>query len=777
MADDDPSIHRLEASAPTTGGLVIKRSGDAAAFKVPKPSLLGLDTLAAHKRRERDEAQRLISFRVDDAEADGADSIGSAGSTTGFRQPNSVVDGDGSGVGDGGHKLSRNYRAGRVETPSHTGGVTDKARTRILQLAEKERRGVHITSTKEGREPRRRDYGDAQRNYRRSSGGGDNRRDTRKRDRDRDRPRRDNSRGDHQRPTSRSRSDDGGGGDVQHSSRAKEHGNSTLRRDRTGASSERSLHTPRFRDEPGTPGSNAGGSSSGHGSGKTASTSWEEDDDDDDDATAGPKKRSAWDFPTPSSSSGSSVADRSEWSVRSRSKLRADKAAADDTPRPTPAHKYNAWAHDRKRSGATPQTARTSGGRPGAGGDQPWQTAEERDLWEEEQQRLDREWYNIDEGFDDETNPFGAGGNNAEYFQKREEQLEQRRKKRISAQQRQNNKDNELWERNRMLTSGVVTSITVSEDFDEEAVERVHLLVHHIVPPFLDGRIVFTKQPEPVIPVRDPTSDMALMARKGSALVRMFREQKERRKAQKKHWQLGGTKMGNIMGVEKQADEAEDKFDADRDEADYKKGQKFAQHMIGDANRQSDFAQKKTLLEQRRFLPVFAVRQELLNVIRENSVVIIVGETGSGKTTQLTQYLHEDGYSRFGMIGCTQPRRVAAMSVAKRVSDEMGTQLGDDIGYAIRFEDCTSEKTVIKYMTDGILLRESLREPDLDNYSAIIMDEAHERSLSTDVLFGLLREVSFWVVLASFIAYIRRTWRDTVLLVLARIVFAPVEHM
>lgn len=75
-------------------------------------------------------------------------------------------------------------------------------------------------------------------------------------------------------------------------------------------------------------------------------------------------------------------------------------------------------------------------------------------------------------------------------------------------------------------------------------------------------------------------------------------------------------------------------------------------------------------------------------------MVIIVGETGSGKTTQLTQYLHEDGYSRYGMIGCTQPRRVAAMSVAKRVSDEMGTQLGEEVGYAIRFEDCTSEVSV-----------------------------------------------------------------------------------
>lgn len=82
--------------------------------------------------------------------------------------------------------------------------------------------------------------------------------------------------------------------------------------------------------------------------------------------------------------------------------------------------------------------------------------------------------------------------------------------------------------------------------------------------------------------------------------------------------------------------------------------------------------------------------------------------------------------------------------------------IGDEVGYAIRFEDCTSENTVIKYMTDGILLRESLREPDLDHYSAIIMDEAHERSLSTDVLFGLLREVSLflWSVQSEIIIYI-----------------------
>ncbi len=130
-----------------------------------------------------------------------------------------------------------------------------------------------------------------------------------------------------------------------------------------------------------------------------------------------------------------------------------------------------------------------------------------------------------------------------------------------------------------------------------------------------------------------------------------------------------------------------------------------------------------------------------MRIIRENQVIVVVGETGSGKTTQLAQFLHEDGYTQYGMIGCTQPRRVAAMSVAKRVSEEMECKLGGLVGYSIRFEDCTSHETKIKYMTDGVLLRESLNEGDLDRYSAIILDEAHERSLSTDVLMGLLRKI------------------------------------
>ena len=154
----------------------------------------------------------------------------------------------------------------------------------------------------------------------------------------------------------------------------------------------------------------------------------------------------------------------------------------------------------------------------------------------------------------------------------------------------------------------------------------------------------------------------------------------------------------------------------------------------------SEFAQTKTLKQQRRALPVFSVRRDFLDLLREHQIIVVVGETGSGKTTQLTQYLREEGYCRSGLIGCTQPRRVAAMSVAHRVADEVGCECGKAVGYAIRFEDCTSEETQIKYMTDGVLLRETLRGGALDNYSCVIMDEAHERSLNTDVLFGILKE-------------------------------------
>ncbi len=147
-----------------------------------------------------------------------------------------------------------------------------------------------------------------------------------------------------------------------------------------------------------------------------------------------------------------------------------------------------------------------------------------------------------------------------------------------------------------------------------------------------------------------------------------------------------------------------------------------------------------TIMEQRQSLPIYKLKDELIKAINDNQILIVVGETGSGKTTQLTQYIAEAGFAARGRIGCTQPRRVAAMSVAKRVAEEFGCLLGQEVGYTIRFEDCTSNETMIKYMTDGMLLRESLLDGEMRNYSCIMLDEAHERSISTDVLFGLLKE-------------------------------------
>ncbi|KAH8051038.1 helicase [Aureococcus anophagefferens] len=126
---------------------------------------------------------------------------------------------------------------------------------------------------------------------------------------------------------------------------------------------------------------------------------------------------------------------------------------------------------------------------------------------------------------------------------------------------------------------------------------------------------------------------------------------------------------------------------------------------------------------------------------RQHQVLVVIGETGSGKTTQMTQYMAEMGLTARGAVGCTQPRRVAAMSVAKRVAEEFGCELGAEVGYSIRFEDCTSPATVLKYMTDGMLMREYLADNDLGRYAALILDEAHERTIHTDVLFGLLKDL------------------------------------
>ncbi|GAA4731421.1 hypothetical protein GCM10023216_24330 [Isoptericola chiayiensis] len=137
-------------------------------------------------------------------------------------------------------------------------------------------------------------------------------------------------------------------------------------------------------------------------------------------------------------------------------------------------------------------------------------------------------------------------------------------------------------------------------------------------------------------------------------------------------------------------------------------------------------------------LPVSARREDIAAAIRENQVVIVAGETGSGKTTQLPKILLELGRGRAGQIGHTQPRRIAARSVADRVADELGTELGGVVGYQVRFTDTSSEDTLVKVMTDGILLAQIQRDPDLLAYDTIVIDEAHERSLNIDFLLGYL---------------------------------------
>ncbi|RUP43195.1 P-loop containing nucleoside triphosphate hydrolase protein, partial [Jimgerdemannia flammicorona] len=150
----------------------------------------------------------------------------------------------------------------------------------------------------------------------------------------------------------------------------------------------------------------------------------------------------------------------------------------------------------------------------------------------------------------------------------------------------------------------------------------------------------------------------------------------------------------------------------------------------------------RKILAGRRKLPVYAQRTEFLELVHNNQILVLVGETGSGKTTQIPQFLAYDDLPQHKkkMIACTQPRRVAAMSMAQRVADELDCALGAEVGYTIRFEDNTSPDTFLKYMTDGMLLREAMADPELNRYSAIILDEAHERTVSTDILMGLVKE-------------------------------------
>ncbi|KAK9277665.1 hypothetical protein L1049_007212 [Liquidambar formosana] len=175
---------------------------------------------------------------------------------------------------------------------------------------------------------------------------------------------------------------------------------------------------------------------------------------------------------------------------------------------------------------------------------------------------------------------------------------------------------------------------------------------------------------------------------------------------------------------------------------DFTSGNQINGKAPNEDRRDDSFVRKQRIAQHRKSLPIASAEKRLVEEVRKNDTLVIVGETGSGKTTQLPQYLFNVGFCRDGkIIGITQPRRVAAVTVAKRVAEECGVALGQRVGYSIRFEDETSNSTRIKYMTDGLLLREALLDPYLSRYSVIIVDEAHERTVHTDVLLGLLKNV------------------------------------
>ncbi|XP_046841771.1 ATP-dependent RNA helicase DHX8-like [Xenia sp. Carnegie-2017] len=309
----------------------------------------------------------------------------------------------------------------------------------------------------------------------------------------------------------------------------------------------------------------------------------------------------------------------------------------------------------------------------------------------------------------------------------------------------------EKWEIKQLISAGVLDK-SEYPDFDDEtgvlpqegegSDEEIEIELVEEEPPFLNGQTKLSIDMSPVKIVKNPDGSLQRAAMTQTALAK---ERRELKQAQREEQANSVPKDLNKLWVDPVPSGGEER-------------PQFAQEVKGMGLsakddmpewRKASFGGKKvsygkktnlSILEQRQSLPIYKLRDELVKAVHDNQLLIVIGETGSGKTTQITQYVAEAGLASVGKIGCTQPRRVAAMSVAKRVSEEFGCRLGQEVGYTIRFEDCTTPETKIKYMTEGMLLRECLIDPDLSQYSMIMLDEAHERTIHTDVLFGLMKK-------------------------------------
>lgn len=313
----------------------------------------------------------------------------------------------------------------------------------------------------------------------------------------------------------------------------------------------------------------------------------------------------------------------------------------------------------------------------------------------------------------------------------------------------------ERWEIKQLIASGAISAADypdIDKDYDDgingnggqELEEDVDIEVRDEEPPFLAGQTKQSLELSPIRVVRAPEGSLNRAAQNGAQLAKERKdlkdqEAKDRAAEEAAKVNLGEQWQDPMIAPEdrKFASELRQKKDQDtRVNTAVPEWKRVTQGQNQSLGKRTSM----TIKEQRESLPVFKFRKQLLEAVKENQLLIVVGDTGSGKTTQLTQYLAEAGYANDGMIGCTQPRRVAAMSVAKRVAEEVGCELGKEVGYTIRFEDRSSSETRIKYMTDGMLQREILLDPDLKRYTVIMLDEAHERTIATDVLFGLLKK-------------------------------------
>uniref|UniRef100_A0A915AD75 RNA helicase n=2 Tax=Parascaris univalens TaxID=6257 RepID=A0A915AD75_PARUN len=309
----------------------------------------------------------------------------------------------------------------------------------------------------------------------------------------------------------------------------------------------------------------------------------------------------------------------------------------------------------------------------------------------------------------------------------------------------------ERWELRQMQGGGAITNMDlpdfdeelgVLKNFDEESDgEDIEIELVEDEPEFLRGYGKHVVDLEPVKVVKNPDGSLAQAALMQGALAKERRDQKiQAQREQECQSQRAGlsssAKINDPMADISLHSSAIDIPGASQRQRDMPEWMK---HVTAGGKATYGKRTTMTIKEQRESLPIFALKKALMEAIAANNILIVIGDTGSGKTTQITQYMVDSGYAARGRIGCTQPRRVAAMSVAKRVSEEFGCRLGSEVGYTIRFEDCTSQDTIIKYMTDGMLLRECLLDPDLTAYSVIMLDEAHERTIHTDVLFGLLK--------------------------------------